>query len=210
MRDPGAPRLLFRPGTGTWHVADGERWFEPSSDDDLDALLSLLPAEVLDEQTLPSVGSAGGFVRVVETDDTTTLEFLSSFGEVVRRTANLIPGIGNMVAEWRSGAHPDGWVETAASLRLDGVRRCTLVLYLPEYEHAPELGDKEVAVQIPDGRRTIVDIHHLRRGHASSIEVYRSKTPAHGLELTLQTSAAEPADDDRSLGFVATSIEATP
>ncbi len=205
-RDPSDPRLLFRPGNGKWYVADGERWYEPSSESDLDALLTLLPAEVLDEQILASAGSVGGIVRVIDNGGTPTLEFLSSFGEIVRRTANMLPGLGHVVTEWVTGAHADSWVETSATLRLDGVRRCRLTAYLPDGGDEP-LADKELAVQIPKGRRTIVDIHHLRRGEQTTIDVYRSRTALHGTVVTLQTSAPEPADDDRPLGFIAVGLE---
>ncbi len=205
-RDPADPRLLFRPGNGQWYVADGERWYTPATEQDLDALLTLLPAEVLDEQLLASVGSNGGIVRVVDNGDAPTLEFLSSFGELVRRTANLLPGLNHVVAEWVTGAHPDSWVETTANLRLDGVRRCQLTVFLPDGGDE-QLGDKELAVQIPKGRRTTVDIHHLRRGEKTTIDLYRSRSAAKGTVLTLQTSTPEPADDDRPLGFIAVDLK---
>lgn len=201
------PRLLFRPGTGDWYVALEDRWYSPTQDADIDALVALLPLEVLDEQLLGSVKSSGGFVRVVEDNNAPTLEFLTSFGEVVRRTANLLPGLHNVVAEWESGAHDDGWIEAHATLRLDGVRRCTLVAYLPELPDDPDADGKQVAVQISAGRHTDVDIHRLPRGQETHIELYRSRRAARGLSVTLHTSIPEPADDARPLGFVAMRIE---
>jgi hypothetical protein len=201
------PRLLFRPGTGDWYVSLDERWYKPANVADIDSLVALLPLEILDEQILPSVGSAGGFVRVIDADTAPSLEFLTSFGEVVRRTANRIPGLLNAVAEWESGQHPDGWIETHARLRLDGVRRCTLVIFLPDRPDNPGLGDKQLAVQSTVGRHSDVDIHHLHRGQQTRIELLHSRSAARGLVLTLQTSTPEPADDDRPLGFVAVRIE---
>jgi hypothetical protein len=206
-RPIGDPRLLFRPGAGQWYVEFDERWYEPAGEADIDALVTLLPVEILDEQILPSVGSAGGFVRVVDAESAPTLEFLTSFGEVVRRTANRIPGLLNAVAEWDSGAHPDGWIETHARLRLDGVRRCTLVAFVPDRPDDPDLGDKQLAVHATVGRHSDVDIHHLHRGKPTPIDLLRGRKAVHGLVLTLQTSTPEPADDDRPLGFVAVRVE---
>lgn len=208
LRDPDDPQLLFRPGTGDWYVASNDRWYEPASDADLDALIALLPLEVVDEQLLASIGSSGGFVRVVDEKSGPTLEFLTSFGELARRVTNRVPGVNQGVAEWESGSHPDGWVETFATLRLDGVRRCTVTAFLPSIGDGSDLSSKQVAVQTTQGRRTTVDIHQLRRGEPTRIEVFRSRHLARGVIVTLQTSVPEPADDDRALGFVGVGIEA--
>lgn len=206
-REPDSPRLLFRPSAGEWVVSYNEQWFAPAETSDLDMLLSTLPAEVVDEHVLASPKRGGGFVRVVDDQGQPSLEFLSSFGEVITRAANLLPGMSLVTCEWSHGAHGDGWVETVATLRLDGVRRCSLVAYLPELDGAND-GAKQLAVQVPVGRRTTVDIHRLERGQPNMIELYRSSERANGITLTLHTSSPEPADDDRPLGFIATRIEA--
>jgi hypothetical protein len=207
VRSAEDPRLLFRPGTGNWYVQLDERWYQPVDDADVDALITLFPVEVLDEQVLSNVGSAGGFVRVVDAEAAPSLEFLNSFGDIVRRVANRIPGLLTAVAEWEYGAHADGWVETQACLRLDGVRRCSLVAFLPEQPDAPGAGDKELAVQTTVGRHSDVDIHRLHRGKPTLIELLHGRSAVRGLLVKLQTSNAEPADDDRPLGFVVVRIE---
>ena len=211
LRSPGEPPPIFRPGTGGWYVEFGERWFRPWSQADIDALITLLPLEVLDEQILTSVRSTGGSVRVVELDSSTELEFISSLGDVVRRAIGHL-GDSAAVATWESGAHPDGWVETNARLRLDGVRRCAMTVFLPDLPSAntepPPGGDKELAVHATVGRHTDVDIHHIRRDQPTRIDLLAGRSPVHGLILDLQTSAPEPIDDARQLGFVVVRIEA--
>ena len=58
------------------------------------------------------------------------------------------------------------------------------------------------------GRHTDVDIHRLRRGEQTRIELLRGRSPVHGLILDLQTSTPEPIDDQRPLGFLVVRIEA--
>lgn len=203
VSDGPVPQLLFSPAADRWFVDNGGQWFEPSSERDLDDLLGLLRVRVVDGP-VPG-GRPSGLVRVVDGDGDATLEFLRPFGEKLRRGMNRIPALMDAKAAWETGAHDDGWIETHAVLRLDGVRRCWLHAYLPE---AADNSVKELAVQSPDGRRARVDIHRLERGEPVRLEVFRSRRAAKGVRLILQASYAELADDERHLGFMATRLEA--
>lgn len=199
------PRLLFRPATGDWYIEHGDRWHRAERDSDIDALLGLLPVEVIEEDRLTTEVSPGDLVRVVGDITDPSLEFLGSYGEQVRKAVNLVPLLTRVVAEWEEGAHDDGWIETNAVIRLDGARQCWLEVFLPERD---DTADKELAVQVTQGRRVVVDVHHLHRGTTTRVDLFRSRHAARGVEVTLHSSFAEPVDDERPLGFQLVRVQA--
>lgn len=202
VRDDGAIRLLFRVATDGWFVEFEGRWYEPATPTDVDSLLAILPLELIDERELSSERPRGGYVRVAGDIGADSLEFITAVGDHVRRLVHRVSDTSSLIAEWRGGNHEDGWVETHATLYLSGMRRCWIDAYLPpSFE-----GDKELAVKLPVGRRTTVDIHKLVRGRPMRIALYDGP-PAAGITVTLQTSAPEPADDERPLGFLASGLE---
>ena len=200
--DPGAPVLQLRPTTGVWYVRHGDDWFEPVSDADVDTLLAVLPLRILEDDTEDP--RPLGFVRVLERAGRTTLEFLAPYGEHVVRIAELPENGPAPVVEWTRGHHDDGWVETVASLHLDGVRRCDLEVFLPE---GPG-DDKLLAVVGTDGPGLTYVVHPVRRGRVTRVPVYASVEPAAGVTVTLQSSAPEAVDDARALGVFVREIQA--
>lgn len=204
VRGADDPILFYRPATGHWHVEHAGRWYEPEREQDLAGLLGLLPLRVIDERELASVGSRGGTVRLVSEPDGDTLEFLSAYGELVHRTGGHRPDVPPVAVVWSLGAHDDGWVETLARLRLDGARRCWIDVYLPPGAD----GDKLLSVQSTQGRRTTVEVHSLPRATPTRLLIYHSSTAARDVELTFHTSAPEPVDEERELGFVLSRLDA--
>jgi hypothetical protein len=196
------PRLMFRPAAATWHVAANGGWFVPRTDADLDALLGLLPLEIADEQAYARRSGDAGSVSV-RAGNPPTLQFRGSTDDLLRSLRSSVASSASVT--WISGSHADGWVDTTAVLRVDGARRCVITAYLPESDTAH---DKELAVQTPDGRRTVIDVHPLARGTRTEVELYRSRSIAHDVRLTLHTSHPEPVDDDRQLGFIVADVVA--
>ena len=199
-------RLLFRPATGEWFIDHEQRWYRPSTDDDVGVALGELAVEFIDESQLTTIPHAGEEVWIHHDPeaDSVMCDFYSSGGRFVARVQRGEGETPRDLVRWSDCIHDDGWVDLTAGLWAVGVRDLTLEAYLPPH---PELGDKTMNIAVDHGGRRHTRTVVLNRGDPTQVPLYRGTAPAWGLRVGLHCQYPEPVSDSRELGFQLVSIE---
>jgi len=185
-----------------WFVVHDDAWFRVVDPAVVDLLVSVLALESVDEYDLVEQPHQRGTVSATldESAEPATVRFVFSESDGTELEPVDLPLDVRLLAhvEWLDQRFRDGWAPADLRLRLEGMDRMALRVYLPP---VPGSSDKNLVIErLGDGQRTEV---RLARDATTDIALVDGPfTGTRTFRLRCDPETISGSTDTRQLGFV--------